>query len=121
MAPAALQLPAEQLHRLDTQGITYHVLTNWDDVLPIADIIYMTRVQKERFDRLEDYEAVKDSFILTADLVKTMKPDVKIMHPLPRVNEIETAVDADPRAHYFQQVKNGLFLRMALLEYLYTR
>ncbi len=120
IAPVALRLPAEYLKHLKSAGITSHQLDSWDKALTEVDIFYMTRVQKERFSSVEDYQAVRDHFILTAELIKTMKPDALIMHPLPRVNEIEVAVDKDPRAHYFQQVKNGLFLRMALLEYLYS-
>lgn len=120
VAPPSLQLPADKLKYLDDQDISYTLLESWDDIIKQADILYMTRVQKERFNVIEDYLAVKDSFILTEQLVQQMKKDALIMHPLPRVNEIETAVDKDPRAHYFQQVKNGLFLRMALLEYLFS-
>jgi aspartate carbamoyltransferase catalytic subunit len=89
-------------------------------VLRKVDVTYMTRVQKERFKFIEDYQAVKDSFILTMPHVKKKKKDAIIMHPLPRVNEIHPDVDADPRAVYFEQVKNGLYMRMALLEYLFA-
>lgn len=95
------------------------MLNDWGEALPDVDVLYMTRVQKERFKLIEDYQAVKDDFILTPTLVKKMKKDAVILHPLPRVNEIAPAIDSDPRAQYFQQVKNGLFLRMALLRQLY--
>jgi aspartate carbamoyltransferase catalytic subunit len=120
VAPASLRMPQSYLDQLDAAKIPYQVLDTWDDVIPELDVLYMTRVQKERFVSEADYLAVKDDFILTNDLVQRMKPDAMILHPLPRVNEIEVAVDADPRAQYFQQVKNGLYLRMALLEYLYS-
>ena len=85
------------------------------DILSDADVVYMTRVQKERFLSVESYEAVKDSCLLTPEIVGNLKPTARIMHPLPRVNELPTSIDADPRAAYFRQVKNGLWVRMALL------
>jgi len=120
ISPKSLQLPKSYLDELKKQGIKYNVLNNWQDALGIVDVLYMTRVQKERFKLIEDYQKVKDDFILTLDLVKGMKPDAIILHPLPRVNEIAPEIDSDPRAQYFQQVKNGLFLRMALLNHIYT-
>lgn len=120
MSPNSLQLPQKYLDILDEQGIKYTIVNNWQEVLPVIDVLYMTRVQKERFKLIEDYQAVKDDFILTLDLAKQMKDDAIILHPLPRVNEIAVEVDDDPRAHYFQQVKNGLFVRMALLEQIYA-
>ena len=84
-------------------------------VLPELDILYMTRVQKERFFNEEDYLRLKDSYILTPDKLENAKENLTIMHPLPRVNEISVAVDADPRACYFKQVENGKFMRMALI------
>lgn len=85
------------------------------DLLQCADVVYMTRVQKERFPSLESYEAVKDSCLLTPELVASLPNRTKIMHPLPRVNEIPKEIDTDPRAAYFRQVKNGLWVRMAIL------
>jgi aspartate carbamoyltransferase len=85
------------------------------DIIASADVVYMTRVQKERFPSLESYEAVKDSCLLTPELVARMKSTARILHPLPRVNEIPKEIDADPRAAYFRQVKNGLWVRMAIL------
>jgi aspartate carbamoyltransferase catalytic subunit len=84
-------------------------------VAPEMDCIYMTRIQKERFHDPEDYQTAAGSYILTLDRVQTMKPNAIIMHPLPRVDEIPKEVDADPRARYFQQAQNGLYIRMALL------
>ena len=84
-------------------------------VLPDLDILYMTRVQKERFFNEEDYLRLKDSYILTPDKLEGAKKDLAIMHPLPRVNEISVAVDSDERACYFKQVQNGKYMRMALI------
>lgn len=120
IAPPNLQLPQEYLDQLDKQSVPYTKLDNWKDVIGSVDVIYMTRVQKERFESATEYQKLKDSFILTIDDVKRMKPDAVILHPLPRVNEISPAVDSDPRARYFEQVKNGLFMRMALLDKIYN-
>ena len=83
--------------------------------MPELDVLYMTRVQKERFFNEADYIRLKDSFILTPDKLETAKKDMIVLHPLPRVNEISTAVDQDPRATYFRQVLNGKYIRMALI------
>jgi aspartate carbamoyltransferase catalytic subunit len=80
-----------------------------------ADILYMTRVQKERFTDLMEYERVKDTFILRNDMLTDTKPNLRILHPLPRVNEIEQDIDTNPKAYYFQQAKNGLYVREALI------
>ena len=87
-------------------------------VMPELDVLYMTRVQKERFFNEEDYLRLRDSYILTPDKLETAKAELKILHPLPRVNEISTKIDDDPRACYFKQVKNGKFIRMALIKML---
>ena len=84
-------------------------------MIPELDILYMTRVQKERFFNEEDYLRLKDSYILTPEKLVSAKKDLSILHPLPRVNEISVAVDRDPRATYWKQVKNGKFIRMALI------
>ena len=86
-----------------------------EEAMPKLDILYMTRVQRERFFNEADYIRLKDTYILTPDKLNSAKPDLVIMHPLPRVNEISVAVDDDPRALYFDQVKNGMFVRMALI------
>ena len=83
--------------------------------MPELDILYMTRVQRERFFNEEDYLRLKDSYILTPEKLRTAKQDLCILHPLPRVNEISVAVDDDPRACYFRQVRNGRYIRMALI------
>lgn len=119
IAPKDLQMPKEYLDQLDARSVPYTLLDNWKDVIGSIDVMYMTRIQKERFKSEEEYMALKDSFILTPDDVKQLPKDSIILHPLPRVNEIDPAVDSDPRAQYFEQVKNGLFLRMSLLSKLY--
>ena len=86
-----------------------------EGALPELDILYMTRVQRERFFNEEDYLRLKDSYILTPDKLQNAKADLSIMHPLPRVNEISVAIDNDPRAAYFKQVLNGKYMRMALI------
>ena len=83
--------------------------------MPELDILYMTRVQRERFFNEEDYLRLKDSYILTPAKLERAKPDLAILHPLPRVNEIAVAIDEDPRACYFKQVRNGKYMRMALI------
>ena len=93
----------------------YKQSTSLDEVLGELDILYMTRVQKERFFNEEDYLRLKDSYILSSDKMKLAKEDMIVMHPLPRVNEISTSVDKDPRAAYFRQAKYGRYIRMALI------
>ena len=100
---------------LEKNGIDYEETTDLLSALPALDILYMTRVQKERFFNEEDYLRLKDSYILTPDKLKGAKDDLCIMHPLPRVNEIAVAIDDDPRACYFKQVFNGKIIRMALM------
>jgi aspartate carbamoyltransferase len=120
MSPKSLALQQEYLSDLDKAGINYEIINDWSAVLGEIDVLYMTRVQKERFEDLADYDKVKDDFILTMQEVNQLKKDAIILHPLPRVNEIAPDVDSDPRAYYFRQVENGLFMRMALLDYVYT-
>jgi aspartate carbamoyltransferase catalytic subunit len=86
-----------------------------EDAIPDLDILYMTRIQGERFDDREEYERLKDSYVLTKEKLRFAKPDLSIMHPLPRVTEISTDVDGDPRAHYFEQARLGRYIRMALI------
>ncbi|MBE6590300.1 MAG: aspartate carbamoyltransferase [Ruminococcaceae bacterium] len=100
---------------LDRNGIAYEETTDLITALPSLDILYMTRVQRERFFNEEDYLRLKDSYILTPDKLRHARKDLSIMHPLPRVNEIAVAIDDDPRACYFKQVYNGKIVRMALI------
>lgn len=115
IAPPELQLPQEYMDQLKRHNIKHTVMADWEAVIDKLDILYMTRIQRERFKHPEAYEKLKASFVLGPDDVARMKPEAIILHPLPRVNEIDPAVDQDPRAQYFEQARNGLFLRMALL------
>ena len=100
---------------LEKNGMQYVETRSLEEVMPELDVLYMTRVQKERFFNEDDYIRLKDSYILTTEKLVPAKKDLSILHPLPRVNEIAVAVDNDPRAHYFKQVANGRYMRMALI------
>ena len=116
ISPEELKLPRYvKEEALKKKGIPYTQTTSLEEALPELDILYMTRVQKERFFNEEDYIRLKDSYILTPEKLVHAKGDLSILHPLPRVNEISVAVDQDPRATYWKQVKNGKFVRMALI------
>ena len=116
ISPEELKLPSYvKKDVLKKKGIPYKQTTDLEAVMPELDILYMTRVQRERFFNEEDYLRLKDSYILEPKKLQNAKDDLCIMHPLPRVNEITVAVDADPRACYFKQVLNGKFMRMALI------
>jgi aspartate carbamoyltransferase catalytic subunit len=117
LSPKELELPREFIKELKDSGVVFEELRSLDEALPVLDVFYMTRVQKERFMNIKDYEKVKDLFILKKDHLKSLKPNAIIMHPLPKINEIEPEVDQDPRAAYFRQARNGLYVRMALLLY----
>jgi aspartate carbamoyltransferase catalytic subunit len=116
ISPDELKLPDYvKQETLDRLGIEYEETKDLVKAMPSLDILYMTRVQRERFFNEEDYIRLKDSYILTPEKLVGAKEDLSILHPLPRVNEISVAVDDDPRAAYFKQVKNGKFIRMALI------
>ena len=116
ISPEELKLPSYvKKEILKAQGIPYVQTTDLEAVMPELDILYMTRVQRERFFNEEDYLRLKDSYILTPDRLYNAKKDLCIMHPLPRVNEISVAIDDDPRACYFKQVLYGKYMRMALI------
>ena len=116
IAPDELRLPDYIKQDVcDSKGIEYKETDNLDEVLPELDVLYMTRVQKERFLDEDEFDRVKDSFILDARRMGLAKEKMAVLHPLPRVNEILTEVDDDPRAAYFRQVENGKFVRMALI------
>ena len=100
---------------LEANGIEYKETRSLEEVMPELDILYMTRVQKERFFNEEDYIRLKNSYILTSEKMALAKPEMAVLHPLPRVNEIALDVDNDPRAAYFEQVQNGVYIRMALI------
>ena len=118
IAPEELRLPAYIREKLDEAGVEWSEVESLDDAIPDLDILYMTRIQQERFPSWEEYEKLKDSFILTRAMLKPAKEDLIIMHPLPRVNEIDVDVDDDPRACYFYQALMGKYIRMALILYL---
>lgn len=115
ISPDELKVPEYIIQELEKEGIPYEETTSLEEAMPQLDILYMTRVQRERFFNEADYIRLKDSYILNTDKLITAKPDLCIMHPLPRVNEISVAVDDDPRACYFKQVLNGKYMRMALI------
>ncbi len=115
ISPPELRVPDYIKEMLDKKGFKWREVESLDDVMPDLDILYMTRVQKERFISEADYARLKDSYILTPDKLENAKPDMIILHPLPRVNEISIKVDDDPRACYFKQVLCGKYVRMALI------
>ena len=115
ISPEELRVPEYILHELEQEGIPFVETTNLEDAMPSLDILYMTRVQQERFFNEADYIRLKDSYILNMDKLSAAKKDLCIMHPLPRVNEISVTVDDDPRACYFKQVLYGKYIRMALI------
>ena len=116
ISPEELSLPSYIIHDvLEKKGMSYEETQDLEAVMPKLDILYMTRVQRERFFNEADYIRLKDSYILTLDKLKDAKEDLCILHPLPRVNEIATSVDNDSRACYFKQAHNGKYIRMALI------
>ena len=116
ISPEELKVPSYVKETyIKNNDIPYEQTTDLESVMPKLDILYMTRVQRERFFNEEDYLRLKDSYILTPDKLKNAKEDLTILHPLPRVNEISVAVDDDPRAAYFRQVRYGRYVRMALI------
>ena len=116
VSPEELKLPRYVKEQyIKSKNIPYTQSTSLEEVMPELDILYMTRVQKERFFNEEDYLRLKDMYILTPDKLANAKEDLRILHPLPRVNEISVAVDEDPRACYFKQAQNGRYIRMALI------
>lgn len=116
ISPEELTVPESvRTETLEKNGRPYRETRSLEEAMPELDILYMTRVQKERFFNEADYVRLKDSYILTPDKLVKAKKDLAILHPLPRVNEISVAVDKDPRACYFKQVRNGKYIRMALI------
>ncbi len=121
ISPKALDIPTYIKKVLDEKKVSYQEISNLKQALSISDVIYQTRVQKERFKSLKEYKKFKNLLIIDKNSLTLMKKDAIIMHPLPRINEITPEVDNDPRAIYFKQVQNGLFIRMALLIYLFDK
>ena len=116
IAPQELRLPGYIRHDVcERLGVEYKEVSTMEEVMPELDVLYMTRVQKERFLDEDEFDRVKDSFVLDRKKMALAKRDMAVLHPLPRVNEILTEVDSDPRAAYFRQVENGKFVRMALI------
>ena len=118
ISPEELELPDYIKETLDGAGVEWKEVRSLDEAIPELDILYMTRVQKERFFNEEDYIRLKDSFILTRRMLRPAKEDLAVLHPLPRVNEIAKDVDEDPRACYFYQALMGKYIRMALILYM---
>lgn len=115
ISPEELRIPDYIIEMLQEKGISFQEVISLDQVMPDLDLLYMTRVQKERFFNEEDYIRLKDFYILDEAKMENAKPDMLILHPLPRVNEISVDVDNDPRAVYFKQVQYGVYVRMALI------
>ncbi|NWO20331.1 aspartate carbamoyltransferase [Oribacterium sp. oral taxon 102] len=118
ISPVELRIPEYETEKLEKAGVNYVETTDLEAAIPSLDILYMTRVQKERFFNEEDYVRLKDIYILTPEKLRNAKEDMAILHPLPRVNEISVKVDDDPRAKYFYQTLCGKQMRMALILYL---
>ena len=116
ISPDELKLPDYMIEELKARSdVSYKEVTRLEDALPELDVLYMTRVQKERFFNEEDYVRLKDYYILDSRKMELASSDMIVLHPLPRVNEISVEVDKDPRAKYFEQVQNGMYIRMALI------
>lgn len=117
-APKELEMPQEYINMLKEKNIPFEQTARLEDHLNDCDILYMTRVQQERFPNKEDYEKVKDVYRLTASMLEGVKSNMKILHPLPRINEIAKDVDETPYAYYFKQAGGGMYIRMAIISYL---
>jgi aspartate carbamoyltransferase catalytic subunit len=114
VSPESLAMPDYLLDELENKNIEYHICPTIESVIPEVDILYMTRVQKERFDETE-YSHLRAKFILTPEILQKAKPNLKVLHPLPRIDEITIEVDQTPYAYYFQQAANGVYARQAIL------
>ena len=115
ISPEELKIPDYVTDMLREKGIPFQEVIRLEDVMPKLDLLYMTRVQKERFFNEEDYVRLKDFYVLTPEKMELAKPDMLVLHPLPRVNEISVEIDDDPRAAYFKQAQFGVYVRMALI------
>ncbi|MDY0103607.1 MAG: aspartate carbamoyltransferase [Lentimicrobium sp.] len=115
VSPIELKLPSYVKMHIKNSNLKYHQYTDLSEVMKVADIVYMTRIQKERFSDPIEYEKVKNAYILTAEMMEGCKDNMRVLHPLPRVNEITEDVDTTPQAYYFQQALNGVYVRQALL------
>jgi aspartate carbamoyltransferase catalytic subunit len=117
VSPPAIPMGDDIRAELDQAGVPFRDAPDLDAVLPNVDVVYQTRVQKERFTTREEYEAARGQYVIDAEAMRRLNPDAILLHPLPRVDEISVDVDTDPRAAYFRQAHNGVFVRMALLEH----
>lgn len=115
VSPVELKLPSSVKRHIKDANLEYFQYTELEDVMKTADIVYMTRIQRERFSDPMEYEKVKDSYVMNRAMLEGSKDNMRVLHPLPRVNEITEDVDADPKAYYFQQAQNGVYVRQALL------
>lgn len=115
VSPESLKMPSSVKAWIKKADLKYHQYTDMMDVMPLADILYMTRIQGERFPDPLEYEKVKNSYVLENSMLQDTKDNMKVLHPLPRVNEIKEDVDNNPKAYYFQQAKNGVYVRQALI------
>jgi aspartate carbamoyltransferase len=115
VAPEILQMPEMLVKEVDAAGIEQYETTDLDEVLAGTDVLYVTRIQKERFEDPAEYDLVKNSYVITPETLLGAKENMIVMHPLPRVGEISVEVDDDPRAAYFRQMEYGMYVRMALL------
>ena len=115
VSPSILRMPQDVVDEVAATGVSQTVHDTLDEVLPETDVLYVTRIQKERFEDPAAYELVKDAFVITPEVLSRAKSKTALMHPLPRVNEISVECDADPRAAYFRQMEYGMYVRMALL------
>lgn len=118
VSPFELKLPSAVKIHIKDKKLNYYQYTEMNDAIPLSDILYMTRIQGERFSDPMEYQRVKNSYILSADMLANAKPNMKVLHPLPRVNEISTNVDDLPQAYYFKQAQNGMFVREALIAHI---
>ena len=118
VSPQELRMPDEYKQFLFDKGIPYTETTDMEEYIDNADIIYMTRVQRERFIDIMEYERVKNAYVLRNSMLAGTKENMRVLHPLPRVNEIATDVDSNPKAYYFHQTENGVYIRMAIISYL---
>ena len=116
VSPEELKLPSSVKLHIKERDLKYHQYTDLNSVIPKCDILYMTRIQRERFSDPLDYEKVKDAYILKNDMLKNTRSNLRILHPLPRVNEIDVDVDENNQAYYFEQALNGVYVRQALIK-----
>jgi carbamoyl-phosphate synthase / aspartate carbamoyltransferase len=115
VCPPSLKMPDDIKEQLKVAGCTQYETENLDEVIPSTDVLYVTRIQKERFTNMEEYNSVLGKYIVTPKTLLRAKEHMVVLHPLPRINEIDPEVDFDPRAAYFRQMRYGLYVRMALL------